>query len=97
MYPNLQPLLITDIAIDVLFMIDIVINFRTTYVKESETLVTCPIKIAKHYLKTYFVVDFVAAIPWELIVGEQAEEVGSCTWYCTCYCSFCQASRSLLH
>ena len=58
-------------------MIDILINFRTTYVKDSETLVTCPVKIAKHYLKTYFVVDFVAAIPWELIVGQQAEEVGN--------------------
>ena len=50
-------------------MIDIVMNFRTTYVKEGEVLITNPWKIAVHYFKTYFVVDFVAAIPWDLLAS----------------------------
>ena len=50
-------------------MIDILMNFRTTYVKEGEVLITSPWKIAVHYLKTYFVVDFVAAIPWDLLAS----------------------------
>lgn len=37
--------------------------------KEGEVLITSPWKIAVHYLKTYFVVDFVAAIPWDLLAS----------------------------
>lgn len=66
-YPEAYPLLYTDLIIDFLFMVDILMNFRTTYVKEGEVLITNPWKIAVHYLKTYFVVDFVAAIPWDLL------------------------------
>ncbi|XP_020618939.1 potassium voltage-gated channel subfamily H member 7-like isoform X4 [Orbicella faveolata] len=68
-YPEAYPLLYTDLIIDFLFMIDILMNFRTTYVKEGEVLITGPWKIAVHYLKTYFVVDFVAAIPWDLLAS----------------------------
>ncbi|XP_058969497.2 potassium voltage-gated channel subfamily H member 6 isoform X4 [Pocillopora verrucosa] len=68
-YPEAYPLLYTDLIIDFLFMIDIVMNFRTTYVKEGEVLITNPWKIAVHYFKTYFVVDFVAAIPWDLLAS----------------------------
>lgn len=66
-YPESYPLLYTDLIIDILFMVDILMNFRTTYVKEGEILITSPWKIAVHYLKTYFLVDFVAAIPWDLL------------------------------
>jgi len=38
-------------------------------VKEGEVLITSPWKIAVHYLKTYFVVDLVAAIPWDLLAS----------------------------
>lgn len=68
-YPEAYPLLYTDLIIDFLFMVDILMNFRTTYVKEGEVLITSPWKIAVHYLKTYFVVDFVAAIPWDLLAS----------------------------
>ena len=68
-YPEAYPLLYTDLIIDFLFMIDILMNFRTTYVKEGEVLITSPWKIAVHYFKTYFVVDFVAAIPWDLLAS----------------------------
>lgn len=68
-YPEAYPLLYTDLIIDFLFMIDILMNFRTTYVKEGEVLITNPWKIAVHYFKTYFVVDFVAAIPWDLLAS----------------------------
>lgn len=76
-YPDAYPLLYTDMVIDVLFMIDILINFRTTYVKGGEVLITNPWKIALHYFKTYFLVDFVAAIPWELMISltSQTDEV----------------------
>lgn len=56
-------------------MIDILFNFRTTYVEEGEALVTNPFKIAIHYFKSYFVMDLVAAVPWELLINADDEGV----------------------
>jgi len=56
-------------------MIDILLNFRTTYVEEGEVLVTKPLKIAIYYIKSYFLVDLVAAIPWELLIDPNSKEV----------------------
>ena len=80
-YPEAFELLYIDLAIDILFFIDIVLNFRTTYVEEGETLVTCPWKLAAHYLKTYFTVDLVAAIPWELFVESSNDEASLTSKY----------------
>ncbi|XP_032238933.1 potassium voltage-gated channel subfamily H member 6 isoform X3 [Nematostella vectensis] len=74
LYPDAYPLLLVDTCIDVIFMLDIVLNFRTTYVKEGEVLITNPCKIGIHYLRSYFIVDFVAAIPWELLLDLNADE-----------------------
>ncbi|XP_031553619.1 potassium voltage-gated channel subfamily H member 7-like isoform X4 [Actinia tenebrosa] len=73
LYPSAYPLLITDLCVDVIFMIDIVLNFRSTYVEEGEALVTNPFKIAIHYLKSYFLMDLVAAVPWELLINANDE------------------------
>lgn len=88
--PDAYPLLYTDLIIDFLFMIDILMNFRTTYVKEGEMLITNPWKIAVHYLKTYFVVDLVAAIPWDLLASFNSgtEEVSSSRSQCN-FSYFC--------
>ena len=57
-----------NLLVDLMFVIDIVINFRSTYIKEeTDEIVSDPKNIACHYLKTWFVVDFVAAIPFEYI------------------------------
>lgn len=58
---------VVDLCVDIFFFCDIVVNLRTTYIGKNDALVTDPKKIALRYLRTYFIVDLVAAIPWDLI------------------------------
>lgn len=61
-----------------MFIIDILINFRTTYVNQNEEVVSDPAKIAIHYFKGWFLIDMVAAIPFDLLIfGSGSEEVSS--------------------
>lgn len=53
---------------DVLFIVDIVINLRTTYVDQNDEVVTQPSRIAKHYIKGWFPIDLFAAIPFDLLI-----------------------------
>ena len=57
-----------DWTITALFTVDIVLNFRTPIVKAREVL-TSRREIAREYLKTWFVIDFLAAIPFDLLVA----------------------------
>ncbi len=54
---------------DVTFVVDILINFRTTYVNRHDEVVSHPGKIAYHYLRGWFVIDLVAAIPFDIFVA----------------------------
>ena len=66
-YEYSDPLVIVDYVVDIMFVIDIFINFRTTYVDSSNEIISSPCRIAVHYLKTWFIIDIVAAIPFELL------------------------------
>ena len=52
-----------DAVIDVYFVIDIIIQFRTAYWSRSGILITDTSKIRKHYLTGWFVIDFVCVLP----------------------------------
>ncbi len=52
-----------DALIDVYFAVDIVVNFRTAYYDGSGKLVTDLRMVAKKYLKTWFIIDFVSCVP----------------------------------
>ncbi|XP_072049029.1 potassium voltage-gated channel unc-103-like isoform X2 [Amphiura filiformis] len=63
------PLVVVDLFVDIMFVFDIFINFRTTYVDEHKgEVVSDPARIAKHYLKGWFVIDVLAAVPFDLIL-----------------------------
>ena len=91
-------------AVDIMFIIDILINFRTTYVCENDEVISqvserefalgrtqkkkksCPTmrppsflqptKIAVHYFRGWFIIDLVAAIPFDLLLfGSDTDEV----------------------
>ena len=62
-----NPLAIVDYVVDVMFVVDIFINFRTTYVDSSNEVISSPCRIAVHYIKTWFIIDILAAIPFELL------------------------------
>jgi hypothetical protein len=62
--------------VDVTFIVDILINFRTTYVNSNDEVVSHPGKIAVHYLRGWFLIDLVAAIPFDLLLfGSDTDEV----------------------
>ncbi|XP_055360216.1 potassium voltage-gated channel subfamily H member 6 isoform X2 [Betta splendens] len=63
-----NPLNVVDLLVDVLFIVDIVINLRTTYVDHNDEVVTQPSRIAKHYIKGWFPIDLFAAIPFDLLI-----------------------------
>ncbi|TGZ33058.1 Potassium voltage-gated channel subfamily H member 7 [Temnothorax longispinosus] len=70
-----DPIVIIDFIVDVTFIVDIIINFRTTFVNSNDEVVSHPGKIAVHYLKGWFIIDLVAAIPFDLLlVGSDTDE-----------------------
>uniref|UniRef100_A0A087YGX7 Potassium voltage-gated channel subfamily H member 7 n=1 Tax=Poecilia formosa TaxID=48698 RepID=A0A087YGX7_POEFO len=70
-----SPLNVVDLMVDIMFIIDILINFRTTYVNHNEEVVSHPAKIAIHYFKGWFLIDMVAAIPFDLLIfGSGSDE-----------------------
>ncbi|XP_031351425.1 potassium voltage-gated channel subfamily H member 6 isoform X3 [Photinus pyralis] len=70
-----DPIVLIDLIVDVTFIIDILINFRTTYVSGTDEVVSHPARIAVHYLKGWFLIDLVAAIPFDLLLfGSDTDE-----------------------
>lgn len=64
------------LVVDVMFIIDILINFRTTFVNNNDEVVSHPGKIAVHYFRGWFLIDLVAAIPFDLLLfGSETDEV----------------------
>ncbi|XP_059834536.1 potassium voltage-gated channel subfamily H member 2-like isoform X3 [Hypanus sabinus] len=69
-----NPLSVVDLMVDIMFMIDIFINFRTTYVNGNDEVVSNPARIAIHYFKGWFLIDMVAAIPFDLLIFRSGSE-----------------------
>ncbi|ODN06245.1 Potassium voltage-gated channel subfamily H member 7 [Orchesella cincta] len=63
-----DPLAVVDFIVDVMFIVDILINFRTTYVNANDEVVSNPGRIAVHYFRGWFIIDLVAAIPFDLLL-----------------------------
>ncbi|XP_058936576.1 potassium voltage-gated channel subfamily H member 3 isoform X1 [Kogia breviceps] len=58
---------VCDLAVEVLFILDIVLNFRTTFVSKSGQVVFAPKSICLHYVSTWFLLDVIAALPFDLL------------------------------
>ncbi|XP_029312538.1 potassium voltage-gated channel subfamily H member 4 [Cottoperca gobio] len=59
--------IVSDIVVEMLFIIDIILNFRTTYVSQSGQVVYEARSIWIHYATSWFFVDLVAALPFDLL------------------------------
>ncbi|KAJ6658211.1 hypothetical protein lerEdw1_001478 [Lerista edwardsae] len=59
--------IVSDIAVEMLFIVDIILNFRTSYVSQSGQVVYDTRSICLHYVATWFFVDLVAALPFDLL------------------------------
>ncbi|PWA17636.1 hypothetical protein CCH79_00008111 [Gambusia affinis] len=69
-----NPLNVVDLVVDVMFIVDILINFRTTYVNSNDEVVSHPGRIAQHYFKGWFLIDIVAAIPFDLLISRSGSQ-----------------------
>ena len=49
------------------FVADIILNFRTTFVSKKGEVVSNSKLIAIHYVKSWFIVDLLAALPFDLL------------------------------
>ncbi|XP_060776310.1 potassium/sodium hyperpolarization-activated cyclic nucleotide-gated channel 3 [Neoarius graeffei] len=65
---NTPPWIIFNVVSDTLFLVDLVLNFRTGIVKEDSTeIMLDPKAIRRHYLRSWFAVDFISSIPVDYI------------------------------
>lgn len=77
---SVDPLVILDLLVDIMFIADILINFRTTYLCSGE-VITDPQKIALNYVRGWFLIDAVAAIPFDMLLFGTGSEVSRQTRY----------------
>lgn len=59
-------LLVVDSIVDVIFFIDIVLNFHTTFVGPGGEVVSDPKVIRTNYLKSWFVIDLLSCLPYDV-------------------------------
>ena len=58
-----------DACVDLFFLIDVIIRFRTTYLDTKLSFeVRDPHKIATHYLKGSFTLDFISSVPFSSLI-----------------------------
>ena len=70
---NYAPLMAFEYFIDIFFFINFILSFRTAYFirlpNGSHNIVTDPRLIALRFLRTWFILDLIGSVPWELIVN----------------------------
>ncbi|KAJ8246462.1 hypothetical protein GJAV_G00268100 [Gymnothorax javanicus] len=59
--------LVVDSIVDVIFLVDIVLNFHTTFVGPAGEVISDPKLIRTNYLKTWFVIDLLSCLPYDVI------------------------------
>uniref|UniRef100_A0A8C5BHG8 Potassium voltage-gated channel subfamily H member 5 n=1 Tax=Gadus morhua TaxID=8049 RepID=A0A8C5BHG8_GADMO len=67
--------LVADSVVDIIFLVDIVLNFHTTFVGPSGEVISDARSIRMNYLKTWFMIDLLSCLPYDIINAfEQGEE-----------------------
>lgn len=56
-----------DMAIELIFILDVAVNFNLAYFNDDGHLVYCRLQIAKNYIKTWLVLDLSSSIPFTFI------------------------------
>jgi hypothetical protein len=62
----------SDAIVDFLFLVDIIFQFRTTFLEPGGEEVRDPWKIAKAYLKGRFWLDFISSVPFNALLGRSS-------------------------
>ncbi|KAL4237377.1 Potassium voltage-gated channel subfamily H member 5 [Mactra antiquata] len=75
------PLLVIDSIVDVVFFIDIILNFHTTFVGASGEVISDPKIIRMNYLKSWFVIDLLSCLPYDVFNAFQDVDEGISTLF----------------
>lgn len=74
--------LVVDSIVDVIFLVDIVLNFHTTFVGPAGEVISDPKLIRMNYVKTWFVIDLLSCLPYDVINAfENVDEVCGFFYY----------------
>ena len=61
------PMTIADTIVDFIFLIDIILNFHTSYVGDDGSIIFDLKQIRRTYFRSWFFVDLVTSLPYGLI------------------------------
>uniref|UniRef100_A0A3Q3AEC0 Hyperpolarization activated cyclic nucleotide-gated potassium channel 3 n=1 Tax=Kryptolebias marmoratus TaxID=37003 RepID=A0A3Q3AEC0_KRYMA len=64
---NTLPWIVFNVMSDTIFLMDLFFNFRTGILGEDSHIILDPKEIRSHYLRTWFMVDFISSIPVDYI------------------------------
>ena len=64
--------------VDVIFFIDIVLNFHTTFVGPGGEVVSDPKIIRMNYLRSWFIIDLLSCLPYDIFNAFDHDENVSC-------------------
>ncbi|KAI3385406.1 hypothetical protein SNEBB_009281 [Seison nebaliae] len=59
-------ILVIDSTVDVIFVIDIILNFHTTFVGTNGEVISDPKMIRINYLKSWFIIDLLSCLPYDV-------------------------------
>ncbi|XP_071043422.1 potassium voltage-gated channel protein eag-like isoform X4 [Parasteatoda tepidariorum] len=59
-------LLVLDSIVDVIFFIDIILNFHTTFVGPGGEVVSDPKIIRMNYMRSWFIIDLLSCLPYDV-------------------------------
>lgn len=59
--------LVVDSIVDIIFLIDIVFNFHTSFVGNDGAVIVDEAKIRSNYLKSGFAIDMMACLPYDAL------------------------------
>jgi hypothetical protein len=60
---------VINYTVDFVFLIDIIIIFNTAFLDENFMTVDDRSIIAKNYMKKWFIVDVLAIVPFDILIG----------------------------
>lgn len=68
---------VINYVVDIIFLIDIIVIFNTATYDDDFSIIEDRVAIAKEYLSSWFFIDFIAILPFELMIpkGESANIV----------------------
>eukprot|EP01052_Picozoa_sp_SAG31_P001810 SAG31_NODE_61_length_29286_cov_444.645973_3_plen_875_part_00 len=69
-FSHCEPMWYLEVIVDMYFIVDLVLNFRTAYYDENGIREDRPERIAKNYVKTWFIIDFPSCLPIQYFVHD---------------------------